>query len=145
MQIECMWIRKNIFECPLLYDTNGIHAHSSVKAKEKIIYTLTDEAPLLASYSLLPIITTMCAKAGIPVESGFSLSFPLPYSNLTITSNVITVDIGLASRIIAAWPKYLSYDQRMVCYPPLSSLDPIAHSTLTPTSNTFAQTSRRMV
>ena len=71
--------------------TNGIQSRSLVK-KEKIVYTLTDEAPLLASYSLLPIVTTMCAKAGIPIES---------------------VDIGLASRIIAAWPKYLSHDQRM--------------------------------
>ena len=47
-----------------------------------IIYTHTDEAPLLATYSLLPIIEAYAAQAGVPVE---------------------TRDISLAGRIIAAF------------------------------------------
>lgn len=49
----------------------------------KIIYTLTDEAPALATYSLLPIIDAFTDAAGIEVETGifpwrlaFSLYFP---------------------------------------------------------------------
>ena len=58
----------------------------------KIIYTITDEAPALATYSLLPIIQAFTASSGIDVE---------------------TRDISLAARIIANFPKYLTVDQRM--------------------------------
>ena len=58
----------------------------------KIIYTYTDEAPMLATYSLLPIVQTLTKKAGIEVEK---------------------VDISLAGRIVAAWPKYLSDEQKV--------------------------------
>ena len=58
----------------------------------KIIYTYTDEAPMLATYSLLPIVQTLTKKAGIEVEK---------------------VDISLAGRIIAAWPKYLSDEHKV--------------------------------
>jgi isocitrate dehydrogenase len=54
--------------------------------KPTIIYTLTDEAPALATYSLLPIIKAFTAKADINVE---------------------TRDISLAGRIIAVFPDYL--------------------------------------
>ena len=56
-----------------------------------IIYTHTDEAPLLATYSFLPIIEAYAAKAGVEVE---------------------TRDISLAGRIIAQFPDRLSDDQR---------------------------------
>jgi isocitrate dehydrogenase len=49
-------------------------------SKSKIIYTVTDEAPMLATYSLLPIIKSFAATANIDVESR---------------------DISLAGRIIA--------------------------------------------
>ncbi|MDW5376429.1 NADP-dependent isocitrate dehydrogenase [Halomonas sp. HP20-15] len=58
----------------------------------KIIYTLTDEAPALATHSLLPIIDAFTDPAGIEVE---------------------TRDISLAGRIIALFPDYLSEDQRI--------------------------------
>jgi isocitrate dehydrogenase len=58
----------------------------------KIIYTKTDEAPLLATYSLLPIIRAYAAKAGVDVE---------------------TRDISLAGRIIAQFPERLSDEQRV--------------------------------
>ncbi|HET7195570.1 MAG TPA: NADP-dependent isocitrate dehydrogenase [Nocardioides sp.] len=58
----------------------------------RIIYTLTDEAPLLATYSLLPIISAYAAKAGVEVE---------------------TRDISLAGRIIAQFSDRLSDDQRL--------------------------------
>ena len=57
-----------------------------------IIYTKTDEAPALATYSLLPIIQAFTRHAGIAVE---------------------TRDISLAGRIIANFPEYLSEDQKI--------------------------------
>ena len=56
-----------------------------------IIYTQTDEAPLLATYSFLPIVQAYAAQAGVPVE---------------------TRDISLAGRIIAAFADRLPEDQR---------------------------------
>ncbi|GAA2087205.1 NADP-dependent isocitrate dehydrogenase [Aeromicrobium tamlense] len=56
-----------------------------------IIYTHTDEAPALATYSLLPIIEAYASKAGVEVE---------------------TRDISLAGRIIAAVSDLLPEDQR---------------------------------
>jgi isocitrate dehydrogenase len=57
----------------------------------KIIYTHTDEAPLLATYSFLPIVSAYAAKAGVDVE---------------------TRDISLAGRIIAQFPERLTDEQR---------------------------------
>ena len=43
-------------------------------SKSKIIYTLTDEAPRLATYSLLPVLRAFAAPAGIEIaESDISL------------------------------------------------------------------------
>ncbi len=56
-----------------------------------IIYTRTDEAPLLATYSFLPIIQTFTGQAGVAVE---------------------TRDISLAGRIIAQFPERLTEAQR---------------------------------
>ena len=56
----------------------------------KIIYTETDEAPRLATYSLLPIIKAFTDTAGIEVEM---------------------LDISLAGRIISAFPEYLTESQ----------------------------------
>lgn len=58
----------------------------------KIIYTETDEAPRLATYSLLPIIRAFTDAAGVSVE---------------------TRDISLAGRIIANFPEYLKEEQRI--------------------------------
>jgi isocitrate dehydrogenase len=58
----------------------------------KIIYTHTDEAPLLATHSLLPIIAGFASKAGVEFE---------------------TRDISLAGRIIAQFPERLTEDQRL--------------------------------
>ncbi len=58
----------------------------------KIIYTQTDEAPALATYSLLPIIKTFTKAAGIDVE---------------------TRDISLAGRIIANFPENLTPEQQI--------------------------------
>lgn len=58
----------------------------------KIIYTITDEAPALATHSLLPIIQAYAASSGINIE---------------------TRDISLAGRIIANFPKYLTKEQRI--------------------------------
>lgn len=58
----------------------------------KIIYTLTDEAPALATHSLLPIIAAYTSTAGVSVE---------------------TRDISLAGRILAQFPDLLSDEQRV--------------------------------
>ena len=58
----------------------------------KIIYTKTDEAPALATYSFLPIVEAFTKPAGIEVE---------------------TKDISLASRILALFPDYLTPEQRV--------------------------------
>ncbi len=60
--------------------------------ESKIIYTHTDEAPALATYSLLPIIQAFAGAAGIDVE---------------------TRDISLAGRIVAQFPDYVAEDLRI--------------------------------
>jgi len=58
----------------------------------KIFYTITDEAPMLATHSFLPIVQAFTAPAGIEVE---------------------TRDISLAGRILANFPENLSDDQKI--------------------------------
>ena len=58
----------------------------------KIIWTQIDEAPALASYSLLPIVQAFTKGTGIEVE---------------------TSDISLSGRILAQFPERLSQDQRV--------------------------------
>ena len=58
----------------------------------KILYTKTDEAPALASYSFLPIVKAFTAKAGIEVE---------------------TRDISLAGRVLAIFPDHLNEEQQI--------------------------------
>ena len=58
----------------------------------KIIYTRTDEAPLLATYSLKPVVEAFAATAGIDVE---------------------TRDISLAGRILSQFSDYLTEEQRV--------------------------------
>jgi isocitrate dehydrogenase len=58
----------------------------------KILYTLTDEAPALATYSLLPIVQAFTKSAGIQVE---------------------TRDISLSGRIIATFPEFLKPEQQI--------------------------------
>ena len=60
--------------------------------KSKIIYTLTDEAPLLATYSLLPIVQKFSGPAGV---------------------DVVTSDISVAARVLAAFPEYLTEEQKV--------------------------------
>ncbi|TCO34663.1 isocitrate dehydrogenase [Kribbella steppae] len=57
-----------------------------------IIYTHTDEAPALATYSFLPVIQAYAGQAGVGVE---------------------TRDISLAGRLLALFPDYLKEDQRI--------------------------------
>jgi len=61
-------------------------------SKSKIIYTKTDEAPALATYSLLPIVQAFTASANIEIE---------------------TSDISLAGRVLANFPEQLSEEQKV--------------------------------
>jgi isocitrate dehydrogenase len=61
-------------------------------SKPSIIYTITDEAPALATYSLLPIIQAFSASSGI---------------------DVLTKDISLAARILSQFPEYLKESQKV--------------------------------
>ncbi|MCH7411129.1 NADP-dependent isocitrate dehydrogenase [Belliella sp. DSM 111904] len=58
----------------------------------KILYTLTDEAPALATYSLLPIVQSFANSAGVEVE---------------------TRDISLSGRILSQFPEHLKADQQI--------------------------------
>jgi isocitrate dehydrogenase len=58
----------------------------------KLTWTKTDEAPALASYSLLPILRAYCKGTGVEIE---------------------TADISLAGRIVANFPEHLKQDQRI--------------------------------
>jgi len=60
--------------------------------KSKIYYTLTDEAPMLATYSFLPIIKAFTRSADIEIE---------------------VPDISLSGRILANFPEYLTDDQKI--------------------------------
>ena len=74
-----------------------------------IIYTFTDEAPALATYSLLPIIEAFAGAAGIDVE---------------------TRDISLAGRILANFPENLTSEQRVD-----DALTELGELALTPAAN----------
>ena len=62
-------------------------------SKAKIFYTLTDEAPLLATYSFLPIVQAFTATSDIEIE---------------------TRDISLAGRILSNFPEFLKEDQKTI-------------------------------
>ena len=78
-------------------------------SKSKIIYTLTDEAPALATRSLLPILETFAKPAGIEFETSY---------------------ISLAARILATFPDYLTEDQQVP-----DSLAELGELTLKPETN----------
>lgn len=77
--------------------------------QSKIIYTLTDEAPALATAAFLPIVRTFAAAAGIDVQSS---------------------EISLAARILAEFPDYLSESQRIP-----NNLAELGRMTLLPDTN----------
>src|ERR1043165_6971311 len=74
-----------------------------------IIYTLTDEAPALATCALLPIIRTFTQPAGVLIE---------------------TSDISVAARILGNFPEYLTPEQRVP-----DTLGELAKKTLEPDAN----------
>ncbi len=76
---------------------------------QKIIYTLTDEAPRLATYSLLPIIQAFTKAAGVAVE---------------------TRDISLTGRILANFPENLAASQKIT-----DQLTELGELTLKPEAN----------
>lgn len=63
---------------------------ASSDSKQRIVYTLTDEAPALATFSLFPVIQKFAEKKGI---------------------EVVLSDISLAARVVAQFPKYLTETQ----------------------------------
>ncbi len=77
--------------------------------KSTIIYTHTDEAPALATYSLLPVVQAYASQAGVEVAMR---------------------DISLAGRIIATFPEYLAEDQRIA-----DELAELGRDVLTPDAN----------
>src|SRR5215510_726229 len=76
-----------------------------------IIYTLTDEAPLLATAAFLPVIRTFTTPAGIQVEE---------------------CDISVANRILGNFPHYLTPEQRVP-----DTLTEIGKKTLEPDANSI--------
>ena len=86
-----LYFRKLYF-CAVIKQRITSKRNHKMETKYKIIYTLTDEAPALATYSLLPIINTFTKAASVAVE---------------------TRDISLAARIIANFPENLNDAQRV--------------------------------
>ncbi len=80
-----------------------------VAGKSKIIYTLTDEAPLLATCAFLPIIRTFAGPAGVEIEKA---------------------DISVSARVLAEFPEFLSEDQRVP-----DTLSELGKKTLDPDAN----------
>jgi isocitrate dehydrogenase len=76
---------------------------------EKIIWTYTDEAPALASYSLLPVVEAYARGTGVDIE---------------------TSDISLTGRIIATFPDHLTDEQKIPDH-----LTQLGKLTLTPEAN----------
>jgi isocitrate dehydrogenase len=74
-----------------------------------IIYTLTDEAPLLATCSLLPIVRTFTGPAGVKLE---------------------TADISVSARVLAEFPECLTEEQRVP-----NTLAELGRKTLEPDTN----------
>ncbi len=77
--------------------------------KSKIIYTLTDEAPLLATCAFLPIVRTFTAPAGIEIEKA---------------------DISVSARVLAEFPEFLTEAQRVP-----NTLAELGKKTLEPDAN----------
>ncbi len=77
--------------------------------KSKIIYTLTDEAPLLATCAFLPIIRTFTGPAGIEIEKA---------------------DISVSARVLAEFSEYLSDEQKVP-----NTLAELGAKTLEPDAN----------
>ena len=80
-----------------------------MSSDQTIIYTLTDEAPLLATHAFLPVVSTFAKAAGITVEKS---------------------DISVAARILAAFPERLKPEQRVP-----DALAELGKLTLTPEAN----------
>lgn len=78
-------------------------------ARSKIIYTLTDEAPYLATHSFLPIVRTFAKAAGI---------------------DVVESDISVANRILGEFPEYLTDEQKVP-----NTLAELGKTTLQPDAN----------
>lgn len=76
---------------------------------KSIVYTKTDEAPFLATHSLLPIIQRFCISSNVTFE---------------------LKDISLAGRILAAFPEWLSKEQQVK-----DDLDELGHLATTPEAN----------
>ena len=74
-----------------LHLTRFDYKNKKMTQKSKIFYTLTDEAPLLATYSFLPIVQAFTGTSDIEIE---------------------TRDISLAGRILSNFPEFLTEDQK---------------------------------
>jgi isocitrate dehydrogenase len=80
-----------------------------MSSDQTIIYTLTDEAPLLATHAFLPVVETFAKPAGITIEES---------------------DISVAARILANFPERLTEAQRVP-----DALADLGKRTLTPEAN----------
>ena len=80
-----------------------------MSSEPSIIYTLTDEAPMLATHAFLPVVETFTKPAGIRVDQS---------------------DISVAARILGNFPEYLTPEQRVP-----DTLAALGKTTLDPSAN----------
>ena len=86
-----------------------LERHPLAADRSKIIYTLTDEAPYLATHSFLPIVRTFAGAAGI---------------------EVVESDISVAHRILGEFPEFLEEQQRVA-----NTLAELGEKTMQPDAN----------
>jgi len=82
--------QRNSFQIPL--KNNAKNKIFNMSQQAKIVYTKTDEAPMLATYSFLPIVRTFTETSNIEIEPK---------------------DISLAARILVSFPEFLSSEQKV--------------------------------
>lgn len=82
--------QRNLFQIPL--KNNAKNKFLNMSQQAKIVYTKTDEAPMLATHSFLPIVRTFTETSNIEIEPK---------------------DISLASRILVTFPEFLSSEQKV--------------------------------
>jgi isocitrate dehydrogenase len=81
---------RNLFQIP--FKNNAKNKSFNMSQQAKIVYTKTDEAPMLATYSFLPIVRTFTETSNIEIEPK---------------------DISLAARILVSFPEFLSSEQKV--------------------------------
>jgi monomeric type NADP-dependent isocitrate dehydrogenase len=115
--MDCLRRMASGVACP----NNDTRSHHMSQNASTIVYTLTDEAPLLATASFLPIVRTLLHPAGV---------------------DITTADISVAGRILAQFPEYLTEEQRVPTPGRTGQADPAPEANIIKLPNISASVSQ---